>query len=78
MGEHTAEFEDTTLLIHGNFFQLHSVDYEISENTAQRESTMDLLDDVDLLYRNEITGDEEYKSLSEALETFQMQVEGDS
>jgi len=78
VGEHTEEFEDIALLIQGSFFQLHSVDYEISESTAQTEFTIDLLDDVDLLYRNEITGEEDYKSLSEALEAFRMHVEDDS
>ena len=78
MGKHMEEFENIALLIRGDFFQLHSVDYVISESTAQREFTIDLLDDIDLLYRNEITGNEKYKSLSEALEAFRAHVEENS
>ncbi|NUC74737.1 restriction endonuclease [Haloterrigena sp. SYSU A558-1] len=78
VGEHTEEFDDVALLINGTFFQLHSMEYRVTESTGTMEFTVDLLEDVDLLYRDELTGDEEYRSLSDALEAFQEHVEADS
>jgi len=78
VGEHTEEFDDTALLIRGDFYQLHSVDYRIAESTSNTEFTIDLFEDVDLLYRDELTGDEEYMSLSDALGDFREHVEDDS
>lgn len=78
IGEHTEEFNDTALLIRGDFYQLHSVDYRITESTSNTEFTIDLFEDVDLLYRDELTGDEEYVDISDALEAFREHVEDDS
>lgn len=73
-GDHTEEFDDTALLIDGDFYELHSVEYQITESASTTEFTVDMLDDVDLYYRNELTGDEEYRSLSDALDAFQAHV----
>lgn len=70
-GEHIEEFDDTALLINGDFYELHSVEYQITESESTTEFTVDMLDDVDLYYKNELTGNEEYRSLSSALDTFQ-------
>lgn len=78
VGEHTEQFDDKALLIRGNFYQLLSVDYTITENTSNREFSVDLFEDVDLLYRDEISGDEEFKSLSDALDSFKEHVQDDS
>ncbi|MDL0130923.1 restriction endonuclease [Halobacterium salinarum] len=78
VGEHTQEFDDIALLINGDFYELNSVEFQITESESTTEFTVDMLDDVDLYYRNELTGDEEYRSLSDALEGFQAQVENES
>ena len=70
VGEHREEFDKIAILIEGEFFQLKSMDYLISEVAAKTEFTVDLFEKVDSLYRNELTGDEEYKSLSDALSAF--------
>ena len=70
VGEHREEFDKIAILIQGEFFQLKSMDYLISESTTKTEFTVDLFEEVDSLYRNELTDDEEYESLSDALSAF--------
>lgn len=73
-GTHTEEFDDIAILIEGKFFKLYSIDYEITESVGGGKYEMDLFEDVDLYYKDELTGDEEYESLSEALTGFREHV----
>lgn len=73
-GTHTDEFDDIALLIEGKFFQLNSITYEITESIGGRKYSMDLFSDADLYYKNALTGDEEYESLSDALTAFREHV----
>jgi hypothetical protein len=69
-GEHVEEFEDSLMLVEGDFYQLNSVEYRVEKPSHQTEFTYDMLDHVDLLFRNELDGSREYISLSEALDSF--------
>ncbi len=77
-GKHTEQFDDTALLVRGDFYQLHSIDYQVTETTSSTEFTVDLFEDVDLLYRDELTGEREYKSLSDALGAFRKHIVDES
>lgn len=70
-GEHIEEFDNIALLINGDFYKLHSIEYQITESESTAEFTVDMLDDADLYYKNELTGNEEYRSLSSVLDAFQ-------
>lgn len=74
LGTHTKKFDDLVVLLEGKFFYVNSIEYEITESIGGKEYLMDLFQNADILYRNELTGDEEYESLSEALDTFQEHV----
>lgn len=69
-GERTEMFEDSLVLIEGDFYELNSVDYKVEKLNSRTEFTYDMLDHVDLLFRNELDGSREYVSLSEALDSF--------
>jgi hypothetical protein len=69
-GEHTEEFEDSLLLIQGEFYQLASVDYQVTYSSGTIEYTTDLLDDADLTLKDELGDTHEFVSLTEALRTF--------
>jgi len=69
-GEHTEEFEDSLLLIQGEFYQLVSVDYQVTYSSGTIEYTTDLLDDADLTLKDELGDTHEFVSLTEALRTF--------
>ncbi|SEO63781.1 Restriction endonuclease [Halorientalis persicus] len=74
-GEHTEEFEDSLLLIQGEFYQLVSVDYRVTYSSGTTEYTTDLLDDADLTLKDELGDTHEFVSLSEALRTFVEEVD---
>lgn len=76
-GEHTESFEDALVLIQGEFYELRSVQYRIEMHSSRTEFTYDLLDEVDLLFRNELTGTQEFVSLPEAFESFHRNVADD-
>ena len=78
IGEHTEEFDDIVLLIDQDFYELNCVEYQITESASTTEFTVDMLDDVDIYYKNELTGDKEYRSLSDALDSFWVHVEEES
>jgi hypothetical protein len=69
-GEHTEEFEDSLLLVQGEFYQLASVDYQVTHSSGTIEYTTDLLDDADLTLKDELGDTREFVSLTEALRTF--------
>ena len=69
-GEHTETFEDSLLLIEGDFYEVNSVDFRVERSSSRTEFTYDMLNHVDLLFRNELDGSREYVSLSEALDSF--------
>jgi hypothetical protein len=69
-GEYTEEFEDSLLLIQGEFYQLVSVDYRVTYSSGTTEYTTDLLDDADLTLKDELGDTHEFVSLTEALRTF--------
>lgn len=69
-GTYTEEFEDRALLIRGNFYRLDSITYEVTATEAEEEYQMDLLEEYDLLFRNELTGEREYLSIEEAAGAF--------
>lgn len=69
-GKHTEMFEDSLVLIEGDFYELNSVSYKVEKPNSRTEFTYDMLDHVDLLFRNELNGSREYVSLSEALDSF--------
>ena len=70
-GEYSLEFDDGEMLIlNGVACVLESVDYEITFSEHSNEYKIDGFQDVDGLFRNELTGEEEYVSLQEALESF--------
>jgi hypothetical protein len=73
-GTHTEEFDEIALLIEGKFFKLNTIEYEITESIAGNEYEMDLFENIDLYYKDELTGDEEYESLSDALAGFREHV----
>ncbi|MFC7232954.1 hypothetical protein ACFQMM_19265 [Saliphagus sp. GCM10025308] len=74
-GEHMDEFEDALVLVEGDFYALNSVTYRIERPTNQTQHTYDMLDHVDLLFKNELSGTQEYISLEEALQAFIRDVE---
>lgn len=73
-GTHTEDFDDAALLIEGNFFRLNSIKYEVTESIGGEEYSMDLFRNIDLYFYDELTGDEEYESLSQALTAFREHV----
>ena len=77
-GEYTEEFENRALRIRDYLHQLHWVTYEIIAHEGEEEYQMDLMEDVDLLFRNELTGEQEYLSMEEAAEAFLNHVEQES
>jgi hypothetical protein len=74
-GEHTEEFEDSLLLVQGEFYQLASVDYQVTYSSGTIEYTTDLLDDADLTLKDELGDTHEFVSLTEALNTFVEEVD---
>ena len=74
-GEYTEEFENSLLLIQGEFYQLVSVDYLVTYSSGTVEYTSDLLDDADLTLKDELGDTHEFVSLTEALHTFVEEVE---
>jgi len=74
-GEHTEDFEDSLLLIQGDFYQLASVDYRVTYSSGTIEYTTDLLDHADLTLKDELGDTHEFVSLTEALRTFVEEVD---
>jgi len=77
-GVHSEAFEDSMVLIDGDFYELHSIEYRVDMPNFQTDFTYDLLDHVDLLFRNELNGSQEYISLEETLDSFMENVRDDS
>lgn len=74
-GDYTEEFENSLLLIQGDFYQLMSVDFRVTYSSGTIEYTTDLLDDADLTLKDELGDTHEFVSLTEALRTFIEEVE---
>lgn len=69
-GEHTEEFDDVAVLVNGEFFKIHTLNYEITETQGESQFTVDATEEFDLMFRNELTGDRELINLEEAVTSF--------
>jgi hypothetical protein len=74
-GSHVAEFDDRLLLVEGEFYHLESVAYEVVDLSTSRHLSIDALDMFDLTFKNKLSGDREFVSLSEAMDAFIEDVE---
>lgn len=70
VGEHTEKFDNTAILLNGEFFKVHSIDYRIIETQNESNFTVDAAEEFDLLFRNELTGERELIKLEKAVNLF--------
>lgn len=69
-GEYTEKFENSLLLIQGEFYELSSIEYRVTHTSETIEHTTDLLDNADLSLKDELGDTHDFVSLTEALRTF--------
>lgn len=73
-GEYTEEFKNKAVLIRGDFYQIEFIEYEITYSSLSIQNQMDLLEPVDTIFKNELSKEKEFISLSNALNSFTEEV----